>query len=323
MTIDSQGVAAAAEALRAARAHRRPIAPISSTHGIGSLEAAYAVAEVNTRARLAAGARIVGKKVGLTSKAVQQQLGVDQPDFGMLFNDMELLHGDDVPAQRLLQPKVEAEVAFVVGRDLAGPAPSYAEFLASLACALLALEIVDSAIADWKITLVDTVADNASCGLYVLGNQPVAIEALQFGELGMSMPFWFDLLGRLVKLRGAGRKPDDDRSGFTSSGAVAGSAGGAGPMLTPTSTPPGPDGARPSADTLSRAEAELTPAQIVQVQAALPMPSAQCTGRFDSETRGSIKVWQEKTGQPTADGVLISLQIERLLKGTPPVAASP
>ncbi len=178
---------AAAQALRTAREQRLPIAPISAAHGIAGLEAAYAVAEINTQARVAAGARIVGKKVGLTSKAVQQQLGVDQPDFGILFDDMELLDGQEVPAGRLMQPKIEAEVAFVVGRDLAGPAPSYAEFLASLAYALPALEIVDSAIADWKITLVDTVADNASCGLYVLGDQPVAIAALQLGELGMRM----------------------------------------------------------------------------------------------------------------------------------------
>lgn len=178
---------AAAEALRAAREHRRPIAPISVSHGIAGLEAAYAVAELNTEARLAAGARIVGKKVGLTSKAVQQQLGVDQPDFGVLFDDMELLSGQEVPAGRLMQPKIEAEVAFVVGRDLAGARPSYAEFLASLAYALPALEIVDSAIADWKITLVDTVADNASCGLYVLGDQPVSIATLQLGDLGMSL----------------------------------------------------------------------------------------------------------------------------------------
>lgn len=180
-------IQAAAQALRSARQQRLPIAPISVSHGIAGLESAYAVAEINTQARVAAGARIVGKKVGLTSKAVQQQLGVDQPDFGILFDDMELLDGQDVPAGRLMQPKIEAEVAFVVGRDLTGPAPSYAEFLASLAYALPALEIVDSAIADWKITLVDTVADNASCGLYVLGDQPLAIAGLQLGELGMRM----------------------------------------------------------------------------------------------------------------------------------------
>ena len=177
---------AAARALHEARRLRRPIAPISGRFGISGIDAAYAVAEINTRARIAAGRRVVGKKVGLTSRAVQQQLGVDQPDFGVLFDDMEFLDGDTVPAGWLTQPKVEAEVAFVVGRELRHEAPSYGEFLASLDCALPAIEIVDSAIADWKIGLADTVADNASSALYVLGHQPVAIGRLT-GELGMQM----------------------------------------------------------------------------------------------------------------------------------------
>ena len=132
---------AAAAALRTARAQRRPIERISTTFGLAGLDAAYAVAEINTQAALAAGRRVLGKKVGLTSRAVQQQLGVDQPDFGVLLDDMEFLDGDAVPMRRLTQPKVEAEVAFVVGRDLAGDAPSWGEFLASLAYALPALEI--------------------------------------------------------------------------------------------------------------------------------------------------------------------------------------
>lgn len=181
-------LAAAALDIRRARAERRTIARVSETHGIAGLDAAYRVAEINTRARLEEpGRRVVGLKVGLTSKAVQQQLGVDQPDFGLLFDDMEFIDGDAVPMARLIQPKVEAEVAFVVGRDLTGDAPTWSEFLNALAFALPALEIVDSVIADWKITLVDTVADNASSALYVLGQQPVAIAALQLGELGMQM----------------------------------------------------------------------------------------------------------------------------------------
>jgi 2-keto-4-pentenoate hydratase len=177
----------AAEALRGARAQLRPIPPISATYGISGLDAAYAVADINNQVRWDEGRRIVGLKVGLTSKAVQQQLGVDQPDFGLLFDDMEYLNGQDVPSSRLMQPKIEAEVAFVVGRDLPGHAPSYAEFLGAIDHALPALEIVDSAIADWKITLADTVADNASSGLYVLGDQPVAIGGLPLSELGMTL----------------------------------------------------------------------------------------------------------------------------------------
>ena len=177
----------AAFALRDARATRRTIGPISVSHGIAGLAAAYAVAEVNTRARLDAGRRVVGKKVGLTSKAVQTQLGVDQPDFGILFDDMEVLNGQDVPTSRLIQPKVEAEVAFIVGKDVLGQSPSWSEFIACIAYALPAIEIVDSAITDWKITLVDTVADNASSALYVLGDQPVALGALSLGDIGMQM----------------------------------------------------------------------------------------------------------------------------------------
>src|SRR5208282_1103952 len=101
---------------------------------------------------------------------------------------MEFLSRDVVPMARLIQPKVEAEIAFVAARDIGTDgAPRWCEFLASLAYALPAIEIVDSAIADWKITLVDTVADNASSGLYVLGDQPVAIGSLALGELGMTM----------------------------------------------------------------------------------------------------------------------------------------
>jgi 2-keto-4-pentenoate hydratase len=178
---------AAALALHDARTLRRPIPPLSTTFGIAGIDAAYAVAAINTKARLAEGRRVVGKKVGLTSRAVQQQLGVDQPDFGVLLDDMEFLDGDTVPGGRLMQPKVEAEVGFVVGRELKSATPSYGEFLASLAFALPAIEIVDSAIADWKISLVDTVADNASSALYLLGHQPVQVGQLANAELGMQM----------------------------------------------------------------------------------------------------------------------------------------
>lgn len=183
----TEDIERAALVLRDARANRIPVPPVSGTLPVSGLEAAYQVAELNTRARLATGRRIVGKKVGLTSKAVQQQLGVDQPDFGVLFDDMEFLDGSAIPTASLIQPKIEAEVAFVVGRDLSMPAPTYGEFLNALAYALPALEIVDSAIVDWKISLFDTVADNASSALYVLGDQPVAIGDLSLSELGMAM----------------------------------------------------------------------------------------------------------------------------------------
>lgn len=180
-------IQSAAQALRRAREGGQTIDRISETHGISGLENAYAVAAVNTQFRIDKGARVVGKKVGLTSKSVQQQLGVDQPDFGVLFDDMEFLDGQVIDAGRLLQPKAEAEVAFVMGKDLNGTSCSYAEFVSSVAYALPAIEVVDSAIEGWKLTLVDTVADNASCGVYVLGNQPVSLGSIDLGSIGMHM----------------------------------------------------------------------------------------------------------------------------------------
>jgi len=174
----------AAAALREARLSRRQIAPIAASYGLGSIDEAYAVAALNTAARLAEVRRVIGRKIGLTAESVQRQLGVDQPDFGVLFDDMELLDGDIVPSHRLMQPKVEAEIAFAIGRDLeAGRAPSWGEFVTAIDYALPAIEIVDSAIADWKIGIVDTVADNASAGLYVLGDQPVSLGAFQLAAV--------------------------------------------------------------------------------------------------------------------------------------------
>lgn len=182
---DTPMIGRAAQALWQARTERRSIPRVSETHDIRGIDAAYAVAELNTQRRLDSGGRIVGMKVGLTSQAVQQQFGVDQPDFGVLFDDMEFLNRQEVPAELLIQPKVEAEIAIVIGRDVPGTPSSYAAFLACLAYALPAIEIVDSAIEEWRITLVDTVADNASSGLYVLGDQPLEIGRLSLADVGM------------------------------------------------------------------------------------------------------------------------------------------
>jgi len=178
---------AAATALREARQQRKSIDKVSITHEIQGLDEAYAVAQMNTDYKLNLGVRIIGKKVGLTSKAVQQQLGVDQPDFGILFEDMMVLEGESVKVSQLIQPKAEAEIAFVLAADISGAVPTWGEFLVKVAYALPALEVVDSAIHDWKITLEDTVADNASCGLFVLGQQPIAIDQFNFAALAMHM----------------------------------------------------------------------------------------------------------------------------------------
>lgn len=182
---DSSNIRSAASALWEARKNRKPIPPITQTYGIHGLEISYEIAKINNVERLRTGAKEIGKKIGLTSKAVQAQLGVDQPDFGSLFSDMEYLDSDEIPTSKLLQPKVEAEVAFILAHDIKENLPSYGEFLNSILYALPALEIVDSAIENWKIKLEDTVADNASCGFFVLGNQPVALGNLDLAGVGM------------------------------------------------------------------------------------------------------------------------------------------
>ncbi|BBC29801.1 2-keto-4-pentenoate hydratase [Streptomyces graminofaciens] len=161
--------------------------PVRDLLADGDLETAYAVQQLNVRRGLDAGRRIVGRKIGLTSVAVQRQLGVDQPDFGALFADMAVPDGGEVSAGRLIQPKVEAEVALVLGRDLPHRACTVVDVLRAVDFALPALEIVDSRVRGWDISLVDTVADNASCGLYVLGATPVPLTAVDLRTVAMTM----------------------------------------------------------------------------------------------------------------------------------------
>ena len=179
-------IEAAAAAIRRAHETAEPCPPIRQGVPRNDAETGYAVQEVNTRHWIAQGRRLVGRKIGLTSDAVQSQMGVDQPDFGMLFADMLVGDGEPIAAGRLLQPRVEGEVAFTVGRDLTDEV-SRAEIASSLAYAQVAAEIVDSRIAAWDIQIVDTVADNASSGLYVLGDRKVALDGLALGSGRMEM----------------------------------------------------------------------------------------------------------------------------------------
>ena len=162
-------VARAATALFDARSSRAPIQPISETFEVTDPELAYAVQEANTARWVADGRKLVGRKIGLTSEAVQRQLGVDQPDYGMLWGDLGFESGAVVPIERFLQPRVEAEVAFVMASALDTPDATLEDVAGAIAHAVAADESVDSAIADWKITLADTIADNASGGGFVLG----------------------------------------------------------------------------------------------------------------------------------------------------------
>ncbi|MEZ5890688.1 MAG: fumarylacetoacetate hydrolase family protein [Xanthobacteraceae bacterium] len=164
-----------------------PVPPIRDRLAEGDLASAYAVQELNTERSLRAGRRLVGRKIGLTSLAVQKQLGVDQPDYGMLFADMAIPDGLEIPVNRLMQAKVEAEVAFVMGRDLDTDQPTVADLFRAIDYVVPAIEIVGSRIANWDIKILDTIADNASAGLYVLGNEPALLSGLDLRTCGMEM----------------------------------------------------------------------------------------------------------------------------------------
>lgn len=171
--------------LRDCYASGRAMAPIREALPEASIEDAYAIQAANTAHWEKEGRTIVGAKIGLTAKTVQAQLGVDQPDFGHLFADMAVPDGETVAPGRLLQPKVEAEVAFVMARTPDVDRLTSAELIDCVAYALPAIEIVDSRIADWNIRIVDTVADNASSGLFVLGTKPVPLADLDLRLCGM------------------------------------------------------------------------------------------------------------------------------------------
>jgi 2-keto-4-pentenoate hydratase len=162
-----------------------PVAPLTDRHDGLDIEDAYAIQSINIERRVAAGQKVIGRKVGLTSKPMQDLLGVDEPDFGVLTDEMFVEDGDPIAMSRLVQPRVEAELAFVMERDLAGPGVTTATALTAIAGALPAVEIVDSRVADWKIKLVDTVADNASSGLLVLGGRMRKVEDLDLRLLGV------------------------------------------------------------------------------------------------------------------------------------------
>lgn len=150
---------------------RSTIAPLTEQVPDITLEEAYAIQLRYIERRLQAGETIVGKKIGVTSKAVQQFLGVYQPDFGQLTSNMVFANGADIDLGGLIQPKAEAELAFVLKEDLNGPGITAMDVIRATDYVVPCFEIVDSRITDWKIKIQDTVADNASCGVYVLGDE--------------------------------------------------------------------------------------------------------------------------------------------------------
>lgn len=176
-----------------------PVAPLRDLLTPNDADGAYAVQAINTAYWQDRGRRIVGRKVGLTAKAVQAQLGVNQPDFGVLFEDMEIEDGGVLKPSSVIQPKAEAEVALILSRDITSQDVTHDQLFESVAHAVAAIEIVDSRIADWKITFADTVADNGSSAFFVLGDVRKPLKGLDLYTCGMAL----ELNGEVASL-GAG-----------------------------------------------------------------------------------------------------------------------
>lgn len=153
----------------------------------GGIADAYKVQQLNTLRQVSEGRRVTGRKIGLTSVSVQRQLGVDQPDFGTLFDAMEFTDGEEIPRSHLMQAKCEAEVALVLEHDLDLEHIVLSDLIAATAYVLPAIEVVGSRIANWNIGILDTIADNASAGVYVLGQRPVKLQDLDLRLAGMVM----------------------------------------------------------------------------------------------------------------------------------------
>lgn len=174
-----------ADALFKAQQDRIPIPPLTQVDPALSVSDAYAIQLENVKRELSFGQIVSGKKIGLTSEGIQKQLGVNEPDYGHLFESMEYLV--EVPFDRLLQPKIEAEVAFILKEDLDGGKVTPEDVLRATEYVVCAFEIVDSRVGDWKIKLPDTVADNASSGCYVLGKKKVLINQVDLSAVKMEM----------------------------------------------------------------------------------------------------------------------------------------
>ena len=188
MSIDPSLIQRVADSLWDADATGVAIAPVRDVLGTSTdIDVAYTIQEINTDRKVAGGRRISGRKIGVTSKAVQDQIGVDSPDFGTLFVDTEYGDGVDISASRLIQPRAEGEVALVLERDLDNAPHGFTEVMRAVAFALPAIEVVDSRIENWQISIVDTVADNASCGVYVVGSRPVPLGRFDILSVPMSM----------------------------------------------------------------------------------------------------------------------------------------
>lgn len=182
-------VAQLGDELFAALRARRMLAPLTTRHPGISIDDAYRISLRFLSRREAEGERVIGKKIGVTSKAVQDMLGVFQPDFGFLTDTMQVAEGSTVSYAQagLIQPRAEGEVAFMLKSDLRGPGVTREHVLDATEWVAPCFEIVDSRIADWKIKIEDTVADNASCGVFVVSAQHIDPRTLDLATVRMDM----------------------------------------------------------------------------------------------------------------------------------------
>jgi 2-oxopent-4-enoate/cis-2-oxohex-4-enoate hydratase len=185
--MNSQILHALGEELHAALTTRQAISPLSDRYPQMTIEQAYRVQLAMIQKRLDAGERVVGKKIGATSKVVMDMLGVDQPDFGHLLSGMAYDDDAAIECRTLIAPKAEGEIAFVLKHDLVGPGITVADVLHATDYITPCFEIVDSRIRDWKIRIQDTVADNASAGTFVLGNERVDPRTIDLSCVGMTL----------------------------------------------------------------------------------------------------------------------------------------
>lgn len=161
------------------------VEPLTNRYADITINDAYAIQQVMIKHMTMTDAKIIGKKIGVTSKAVMNLLNVHQPDFGMLLDNMLYNEGEVIKADSLIQPKAEGEIAFLLKKDLAGPGITTADVLAATEGVMACFEIVDSRIKDWQIGIQDTVADNASCGVFVLGDNLISPHKVDLNNCGM------------------------------------------------------------------------------------------------------------------------------------------
>lgn len=184
--MNKEHILACGDELYQALVERKTLRPFTERFDDISVDDAYHISLRMMERRLAAGEKIIGKKIGVTSKAVQNMLNVHQPDFGYLTDKMAFNQGEEMPiSEQLIQPRAEGEIAFILKKDLMGPGITNADVLAATECVMPCFEIVDSRIENWQIKIQDTVADNASCGLFLLGDNAVDPRKVDLVTCGM------------------------------------------------------------------------------------------------------------------------------------------